>query len=463
MYSADTPHSPPQGNARRHPPRVLQVNMHDVGGGAATVMQGLHTEYLRRGIDAWIAVGHKSAEDERTLLIDNDAARSAWTRSLERLSRAVEGGARDVAGLRRALARTLLVLGDPPRYRDILTGMEDVRFPATKRLLDLPPSPVDILHLHNLHGYYFDLRELPRLTARVPAVLTMHDAWLLTGHCAHPFDCERWREGCGRCPDLGIYVPIRRDASERNAAFKREMLRRSDVRLSSPSRWLLRMAEETGVIGEHTEGRLIPNGVDVGVYAPGDKRAAREQLGLPLDRQIVLIVAHLMDENPFKDYRTLRQALPMMATSAGSPPPLVVALGSEDEETLDGADILPVSYVAEAEKVATYYRAADVYVHAARAENQPLAILEAMACGTPVVASNVGGVPEIVADGNTGILVPPGDPGDLAAAVRRLLGDEERREAYGRAGIRAVHAAHTLERQADAYVSWFQEILAPRR
>ena len=65
-------------------------------------------------------------------------------------------------------------------------------FPASHRVLELPPRPPDVLHLHNLHGGYFDLRVLPELSARQPTVVTMHDEWLYTGHCAYTLDSERW-------------------------------------------------------------------------------------------------------------------------------------------------------------------------------------------------------------------------------------------------------------------------------
>jgi hypothetical protein len=74
-----------------------------------------------------------------------------------------------------------------------------IYFAGTKRL-ELADKP-DIVHCHNLHGEYFDLHALDWLSARVPVVITMHDAWLLSGHCVHSLGCGRWETGCGKCPD----------------------------------------------------------------------------------------------------------------------------------------------------------------------------------------------------------------------------------------------------------------------
>jgi glycosyltransferase involved in cell wall biosynthesis len=434
---------------------VLQVNTSDIGGGAERVMLDLHRGYLARGIDSWIAVGDVRSTDPRTLHIDNRAARSAWTRALSSdTGREVRQGS--VSRRTSLITVARLVMSDPRRYRRILSGLEDYGFPATQSLLELPPRVPGVLHLHNLHGYYFDLRELPALARAVPAVATLHDAWLLTGHCAHPFDCPRWRTGCGECPDLSTYVPIRRDASAENWRAKRDILDRSRLCLVTPSRWLMGMVEEAGLAEDHPT-RVIPNAVDVSVFRPGSPGDARASLGLPSDREILLVVANALTRNPFKDVETLAAALPIIA-GAGQRRPLVVAVGAEAPLHVEGVETLAVPFVEDPARMAAYYQAADIYVHPARAENLPLTVIEAMACGTPVVASDVGGVGELVVDGVNGLLVPPGDSGALASAVTALLDDPDRRRAFGEAAERRVLEHFTLERQADAYLDLYAEL-----
>jgi hypothetical protein len=85
-------------------------------------------------------------------------------------------------------------------------GLEDFDHPSTWDLLSLTRGEPSIVHLHNLHGDYFDLRYLPTLSRQVPCVVSMHDAWLLSGHCAHSLDCDRWLRGCGKCPYLTLPI-----------------------------------------------------------------------------------------------------------------------------------------------------------------------------------------------------------------------------------------------------------------
>src|SRR5262249_33071397 len=122
---------------------------------------------------------------------------------------------------------------------DAVLGLEDFNYPATRALFRTPPDRPDIIHCHNLHGSYFDLQLLPPLSQAFPVVLTLHDAWLLSGHCALSFDCNRWQTGCGECPDLSIYPAIKRDSTAYNWRRKRDILARSRLYVATPSRWLM--------------------------------------------------------------------------------------------------------------------------------------------------------------------------------------------------------------------------------
>jgi glycosyltransferase involved in cell wall biosynthesis len=118
-----------------------------------------------------------------------------------------------------------------------------------------------------------------------------------------------------------------------------------------------------------------------------------------------------------------------------------------------------VEYQTDPRAVARYYQAADVYVHAARADTFPNTILEAQACGTPVVATAVGGIPEQIDDGRTGLLVPPGDAAALAERIARLLGDNDLRARLGEQAAADARDRFDLNRQADTYLDWYRDLV----
>lgn len=418
--------------------RILQVSSADSAGGAEKVGFDLHLAYLQRGLESWLAVGQKRTKESSVLVLSEDTLprRHRWPIA-RRLLR---------------LARTL---------RDDYRGYESFEHPATWRLLELPPARPDLLHMHNLHFYYFDLRALPWLSGQVPTFMTLHDPWLLAGHCAHSFDCERWRTGCGQCPNLRIYPPIRSDATAHNWAVKRDIYRRSCLYVATPSRWLMDRVNASMLAPAVVEARVIPYGVDLRHFRPGDRAAARAAVGLPRDAKMLLFAANGIRANPWKDYRTMRAAVAALATRGEGGELLFVALGeTAPSERIGRAEIRFIPFQSDPALVARYYQAADVYLHAARADTFPNVVLEALACGLPVVATAVGGIPEQLREGRTGFLTPPGDADAMAKATWRLLGDESLRLRMCHEGAEDARKRFALDRQVSEYLAWYEDVLS---
>ena len=139
---------------------------------------------------------------------------------------------------------------------------------------------------------------------------------------------------------------------------------------------------------------------------------------------------------------------------------LFLALGEEaPTERIGQAEVRFIPYQKELETVARYYQAADIYLHAARADTFPNTVLEALACGTPVVATAVGGIPEQVKDDVTGRLVPPEDAEAMAEAIIILLTDEALRRRLGYGAGQDAQIRFGLSRQVDTYLEWYRAIV----
>src|SRR5262245_16797213 len=225
-----------------HPPerqlRILQVNTSDRSGGAQRAAWNLFQTYRARGHKSWLAVGYKRTDDPDVLVIPKgNRFPSLWNgidEGVEQGFRWLESKMRGVWRLRHYYE----TLRHPVRVLEKSLGLESFHHPATRRMLQqLSPEKPDILHCHNLHGYYFDLRVLPWLSRQVPVILNLHDAWLLSGHCAHSLECERWRIGCGSCPYLRIYPAIYRDATAYNWRSKKEFNANSTVYVTNPGHY----------------------------------------------------------------------------------------------------------------------------------------------------------------------------------------------------------------------------------
>jgi glycosyltransferase involved in cell wall biosynthesis len=453
---------------RNRPLSILQISSSDARGGAQRVAWNLFEAYRERGCESYLAVGYKRTRDPNVLLISHQQAAAGWSSfcwGLHSRVQQLDGNGR--------LSRIGRKLAMPRVGRDTLRGIEDFHFPGTWNVLNLPPLSPDILHCHNLHVGYFDLRALPWLSQKVPMILTLHDAWLLSGHCAHSFSCERWRIGCGECPDLSIYPAVRRDATAFNWERKREIFSKSRLYVAAPSRWLMDKAAQSILDQAIVERRIIPNGANLNLFHPANKRSVREELKIGPDRQVLLFVANGRHRNGWKNFEMLKSALSQIANRSHDRKLLLIALGEgAAAEGVGRTEIRRVPYLDSPEGVALYYQAADLYVHAAKIDTFPNTVIEALACGTPVVATAVGGIPEQVKglndrndtintyglDEATGLLVPPNDPEAFALCIQRLLKDETLRKHLEHNAAADAQRRFNLEKQVEQYLKWYGEI-----
>jgi len=449
------------------PLRIMLVDSVFGRGGAAAITSSLRLGLTSRGHKVAHVVGHCADPTAPVISMQSKSGR---------LAKALGYGSAMLPGHLGHLTSRLAVRLQSQKAAS--PGLENFNYPGSRDLLRLMSPQPDVVHCHNLHGDYFDLRYLPKLSSRVPTLLTLHDAWLLAGHCAHSFGCERWITGCGNCPDLSIPPAIPIDRTAENWSRKRDIFSRSRLFITTPSRWMMEKVGRSILSMGLVDSHVIPNGVDLETYRPAEGRlAARRELGLGLDDFVVVFAANGIRDNVWKDMATLRRALDFASRAlCGQVRVRFLALGeSAPTERAGEATLEFVPYVSDSAQVARYFRAASVYAHAAKADTFPTTILEALACGTPIIATAVGGIPEQVRslalpaisvgtpsysiDDATGILTAPGDADGLAAAMAYLSRDVALVEKLGRNARLDAKRRFDVRRQVDAYVKWYRLML----
>ena len=425
---------------------ILQINTADKGGGAEGSAYNLMRRFSEAGHNSWLAVGTKYRDDKNVFEIP----RSAPIRPLKILADGARRLDRRGVPAARRLARILDRLANPARLREWRNGLEEFEFPGCQRLLDVLPGVPDIIHCHNLHGWFFDLRLLQTLSQRFPVILNLRDTWPLAGHCAYFLDCDKWRDGCDGCPRISLYPAIRKDAAAENWRRKKTIYASSRLYVTAPSEWLISQARDS--ILAAAQYKVIPNGIDTDVFKPGDKTAARDSLGLPADTKVIMFAAAAA-KTAFKDQETLSKAI--LEMHHREPTLFFLCVGMELPALHKIHNILRFKYISSPSKMAECYRAADVFIHTARAEAFGKTVTEAMACGTPVAATAVGGIPEQIITGKTGLLSPMGDAAALAAnAITLSENGASMREACAARGSK-----FSLKAQTDAFLSWYKEII----
>jgi glycosyltransferase involved in cell wall biosynthesis len=309
----------------------------------------------------------------------------------------------------------------------------------------------DVVNLHWIGRGFVRPETLAKIER--PLVWTLHDSWAFTGGCHLPGPCRRYLENCGKCPALGSK---RRDLSSWVLGRKLKSWRSADMTLVAPSRWLAQRASQSALLsGRRVE--VIPNGIDLSVYRPREREAARSALGFDRDALIVLFSAMWATQDPNKGLVHLLNALRWMSQERRVPGVVLAVVGSTDVPATDcGIPVRSLGVVGDETKMATIYAAADVLVVPSREENLPNVVMEALACGTPAVAFNVGGNPELIEDGITGALVPPYDERAFGQAVLWTLGwDTQTRRTRARS---AAERRFAVSLQADRYARLYASL-----
>ncbi|MBI3416402.1 MAG: glycosyltransferase [Verrucomicrobia bacterium] len=436
---------------------VLSISTSDQSGGAEGVALDLHRKYLAAGHDARLVVKWKRTNHPGIFPLARFPKHSLWSRLLDRM--ALSASRRDYFRGQFAVQDWLADLAAPMRLWGKVCGADNYPNPRCQELLRWTDGwQPDVIHAHNLHGRYFDLSALPALCQGSPVVVTLHDTWLMTGHCGYFVDCNRWQIGCGECPDLKRYPAIARDRTRKNAAEKRSWLQACErLHLITPSEWLRNLVSEARL--PCASLRCLHNGVDLTTFNPlqESKDELRRRQGLPEGHFIVLgVAASLTSANVYKDVQTLAAVCEKLSSN---PHPRIhcVLLGGGDAVRSRPGFSFP-GYIRDPRVVADYYRAADVFLHTANADNFPCTVLEAQACGTPVVATAVGGVPEQIVDGQTGMLT---ERGDVAQMVNRVLELAARPDLldWGRRAAQHARANFDLENQAGRYLTVLASLL----
>ena len=314
----------------------------------------------------------------------------------------------------------------------------------------------DLIHLHNLHGYYLNLnfiKFLKRLD--IPVVWTLHDGWPMTGRCAYWFDCEKWKTGCEKCSDLSRYPKTFTDSSSFMWKKKKEYFNSGwNPIIVCPSQWLTDRVKESFL--NKFQLKVIPNAVDTKNFKTKDKNFIRKKYGIPLEKKIILFVAaNLKDER--KGVKYFFESLKNIKNSNY----LVLTIGNKinlTEGIKAGVDIRQLGYVYDKETMSDVYNIADIFCITSLDDNFPTTVLESMACGVPVVGFSVGGIPEQVTE-DYGILVKPKDTEALAEAVEKLLNDDELRKKFSENCRKRVLQNYTIEKFTYNYIKVYNNAL----
>ncbi len=312
---------------------------------------------------------------------------------------------------------------------------------------------VDVVHLHWL-SFLADYESFfGSIPPHVPIVWTLHDMNAFTGGCHYSTGCEKFKTGCGSCPQ--ILNPSQNDVSVDSFQAKRSALAGRKIHVTAPSQWMIDLAQQSSVWPEETTFEKIHLGFDLSRFYPVDKSEARQQLGIESDAVLVAFGADDITSHR-KGFHHLLNSLSRIQSQA---PIECLVFGAGE---IAASNALPKfhhqGFVDSVDQQRLIYSAADLVVVPSREDNQPQVGLEAMACGTPVIGFDAGGIPEYVRQGKTGCLVPLGDESKLAEAISGLVDLQSLRQRLGTSAVEMVSNEFELVKQTQAYQRTYEKL-----
>lgn len=310
----------------------------------------------------------------------------------------------------------------------------------------------DIIHLHWINQGFLSLKDIEALAKlNKPIVWTMHDMWPCTGICHHARDCEKFQTKCNACFFLSS---TSNDISTSVFEKKQSLYSNSNITFVGCSQWLAKRAEKS-ILLQDKKILSIPNPIDIDIYRPIDQDNARQSLGLPINKKLILFGAlNVTDKRKGIDY--LIEAL---RKNVNQDIELVVfGQVKTDIKNLFPVPIHSMGYLSDESKIVELYNAVDMFVTSSLEENLPNTIMESMACGTPCVGFATGGIPEMIDHKINGYVSNYMDANDLAEGIQWVLENKDQ-QGLSDACIRKVQECYAEDVVAKKYVELYQSII----
>ena len=405
--------------------RVMQINFSDSSGGAARSTLRLHQGLQRIGVDSTMLVLMKTTSDPTVVSLRGLGAdfmrRKAWD-------------------VNRLPTR-------PYRNRDRHASWSVNWLPYTCHWSHID---ADLVHLHWIGAGTVPVPSWP--TFRRPVVWTLKDSWAFTGGCHIPHECRHYEDRCGHCPLLGSSRAV--DLSRLSWHLKARALSKMKPVIVTPSTWLANSARRSNLL-KNARIEVIPNPLDLELFSPAAKEVSRATLGLPLHKKLVAFGAFNAELDLNKGYDLLKEALTKVDSTYE-----VVLFGVSERPSGMTQETHPLGTIRDDSRLAMLFSAVDALLMPSRSENLPNTIIESLACGTPVVAFRVGGIPELIEHRENGYLAEPFDTTDLARGIAWVLEDVER-HAQLRASSRAkAEREYELTHIARRYQALYNDVLS---
>ena len=268
-----------------------------------------------------------------------------------------------------------------------------------------------IFHLHWIGNGFLNLNQIGKI--KQPIVITLHDVWFITGGCHVNFECKKYESGCDKCPMFEHkFNPL--NITKKIFNKKVNIFKNKNIQIVVLSQWMKDIVTMSPIF-TNASVNLIPNGVNLEIFTPIDKNFARSKFSINLDKKIILYGGISAKSDHNKGYDLLIDCINLLNIKDME----IVVFGetTSSQYFLAGYKVTSVGYLSNEIDLAKLYSAVDIVIVPSRQESFSQVSLEAISCGTPVVAFDYSGPRDIIKHKVNGYLAKPYDPKDLANGI----------------------------------------------
>ena len=375
--------------------KILTINSHDNSGGAARAAYNSHKGLIEIGIESKMLVAQKGTSDHTVIGPDSNLHK-----------------------LQSILAMRIDSL--PGKLHT--TPNKNLHSPAwfsTFKNADIAKYNPDIIHLHWVNGGFLSIKDISKI--KKPIVWTLHDMWPFSGAEHYSDGSMRYRDGYrseNRMNDESGF-DLNRWVWNRKVKYWHEI---DNITFAAPCKWMAESIRESKLFHDRRV-EIVPVGLDHTLYRPRDKKTIRNILDMPLDKKIILIGAMNFLKDTRKGGHFLKEAFGSLVRAGYGDDYVVYILGISAPEKEESFGFKTFYYGANRDdlSLALLYSAVDVFVAPSVQENFSATVFESLSCGTPVVAFNIGGMPDMISHKQNGYLAEPYETEDLASGIEWVL------------------------------------------
>lgn len=396
---------------------VLSVSTSDKGGGAAHAAYRIHKGVGAYGVDSQMFVKNKRLSDSNICSLSNFVPKNLIYKAFDWC----------VGKIKNKIQH----------YRWNRYPNQDIYFKSDLRGTCIygafQKQKFDILHLHWINGRFLDLQELRNVDK--PIVWTLHDSWPFCGVCHYFLDCDGYQHQCGNCPQLGSHDA--QDLSHKVWKQKEKIYKNLDLHIVAPSRWLADCARKSCLFGD-LDIRVIPNCLNTEQFHPMSsdeiestfrylpntflKDFRGKTLSMESRKPYILYGAVNAATDKIKGLEYLVAALKELDAKGFCANMIVFGADKANLQlSFSNISVTFVGFINDISVLVALYSMSDIMVVPSQSENLSYAIMESLACGTPVVAFDIGGNSDMVEHKQNGYLAQRKDSADLAYGIEWCL------------------------------------------